>query len=65
MAEYLLLCHIPFFFGCMACGILVLRPGIGPAHAALETWSLNHWTAREVLLCYSLSIVKLFLMIAL
>ena len=32
----------------MACGILVPRPGIEPAPPALEVWSLNHWTAREV-----------------
>ena len=36
------LCH-------MACGILVPPPGIKPAPPALETRSLNHWTAREVL----------------
>ena len=36
------LCH-------MACGILVPPPGIEPAPPALETRSLNHWTAREVL----------------
>ena len=37
-----------FFFGlcCTACGILVPQPGIEPA--ALEAWSLNHWTPREV-----------------
>ena len=32
----------------MACGILVPRPGIDPAHSAVEAWSLNHWTAREL-----------------
>ena len=32
----------------MACGILVPRPGIEPVHPALEAWSPNHWTAREV-----------------
>ena len=31
-----------------ACGILVPRPGIEPVPPALETQSLNHWTAREV-----------------
>ena len=35
------------FFG-RACGILVPWPGIEPASPALEAWSLNHWTAREV-----------------
>ena len=32
----------------MACGILAPQPGIEPAFPALEAWSLNHWTAREV-----------------
>ena len=31
-----------------ACRILVPRPGIKPVPPAVETWSLNHWTAREV-----------------
>ena len=31
-----------------ACGVLVPRPGIEPRHPAVETQSLNHWTAREV-----------------
>ena len=31
------------------CGmILVPRPGIEPVPSAMEAWSLNHWTAREV-----------------
>ena len=33
---------------CMACGILVPQPGIEPMSPAVETQSLNHWTAREV-----------------
>ena len=33
----------------MAYKILIPRPGIKPAPPALEAWSLNHWTAREVL----------------
>ena len=32
----------------MACGILVSPPGPEPMSLALEVWSLNHWTAREV-----------------
>ena len=32
----------------MACGILVPWPGIEPMSLALEAWSLNHWTTREV-----------------
>ena len=31
-----------------AWGILVLGPGIKPVPPAVEAWSLNHWTAREV-----------------
>ena len=33
----------------MACGILVLQPGIKPSLLALEVWSLNHWTTGEIL----------------
>ena len=32
----------------MACGILVLGPGIKPVLPALEAWRLKHWTAREI-----------------
>ena len=38
-----------FFFGRVACGILVLQTGIEPMPPAVEARSLNHWTAREVL----------------
>ena len=31
----------------VACGILAPRPGIEPMSPAVETQSLNHWTARE------------------
>ena len=31
-----------------ACGILVPQPGVRPGPPALEVWSLNHWTTREV-----------------
>ena len=39
-----------FFFGLhhASYGILVPWPGIKPASRALEEWSLNRWTAREV-----------------
>ena len=33
-----------------ACAILVLQPGIKPVSPASGAWSLNHCTAREVLL---------------
>ena len=32
----------------MAHGILVPTSGMEPKPPAAETWSLNHWTAREV-----------------
>ena len=39
-----------FFFLAMSCGTwdLVPRPGIEPASPALEMWTLNYWTDREV-----------------
>ena len=33
---------------CTACVILVPCPRIKPASPALEAWSLNNWTAKEV-----------------
>ena len=48
----IVLCH-------MACGILVPWAGIEPMTPALEVWSLNHWTTREVpkfLECLSTSV---------
>ena len=36
------------FFGPIACGILVPQPRIEPTPPALEVWSINHWTPREV-----------------
>ena len=44
--------HYTFFFffwpRCVLCGILVPQQGIRPMPPALEAWSLNHWTTREV-----------------
>ena len=37
-----------FWPRCVACGILAPRPGTEPVPPAVEAWSLNHWTAREV-----------------
>ena len=37
------------FLAATACWILVLQPEIEPTSPALEAWSLNHWTPREVL----------------
>ena len=37
----------------LSCGMwdLVPLPGIEPGPSALEVWSLNHWTTREVPMC--------------
>ena len=49
LAGFLSFIYFIFFWPCpTACGILVPPPGIEPAPPALEAWSLNHWTAREV-----------------
>ena len=43
--------YVHFFFPSvchMACGILVLQPGVKPMPPAVEAWSFNPWTAREV-----------------
>ena len=37
-----------FYGGAAACGISVPRPGIELVPRAVEAWSLNHCTAREV-----------------
>ena len=37
-----------FFFGHVACGILVPRPGIELTPPALEAQSPNHWSVRAV-----------------
>ena len=36
---------------CVACGILVSRPGIEPTSPAFGSWVLSHWTTREVPVC--------------
>ena len=33
----------------MACGILIPWPEIEPMPPAVEVWSLDHWTTKEVL----------------
>ena len=38
-----------FWPRCVACGILVPQPGKEPVPPAVEVWSINHRTAREVL----------------
>ena len=37
-----------YWLHCSAYGILVPWPGIEPLAPALEAWSFNHWTAREI-----------------
>ena len=37
-----------FWLCSTACGIFVPWPAVKPASPALKTWSLNHWTPREV-----------------
>ena len=44
---WLLLFKIKFLHHA-ACDILVPQPGIEPVPPALEAWSLNHWTTKEV-----------------
>ena len=49
---FLLLFFFFFWPYLEACGIFILqfpRLGMEPRPAAVEVWSLNHWTAREVL----------------
>ena len=47
-SQYVFL-FIIIFFGCITCGILVSWPRTEPMPPALESWSLNHWTTKEVL----------------
>ena len=42
-------CFMFWLLGREACRILVPSPGIEPASPCMGRWSLNHWTAREVL----------------
>ena len=39
---------IIFWLNHAACGILVPQPEIESMPLAVEAWSLNHWTIREV-----------------
>ena len=36
-----------FWLHCVACGILVPRPGVEPMPSAVKSLSPNHWTSRE------------------
>ena len=56
---------IPHFFfwpHCVVCGILVLWPAIEPVPPAVETRSLNHWTAREVPLFFILNCLSILIL---
>ena len=44
-----------FWLHLEACGILVPQPGIEPVFPAVEVWSPNHWTTREVPILPSLT----------
>ena len=47
--TFLFLNFYLFFWPCLlACRILVPQPGIEPMSPAVETQTLNHWTAREI-----------------
>ena len=45
---YLKKIYLDLCFGHMARGILAPWPGIELMTPAMEAWSLNYWTAREV-----------------
>ena len=49
LSELLIFILFYFWPHHMACRILVPQPGIEPLPPAVEVWSLNHWTTREVL----------------
>ena len=45
---FFLLLLLFFWLHSVACRIIVPQPGIEPASPAVEAWSLNHWTTREI-----------------
>ena len=51
-----------FLAHCMACRILVPRPGIEPGPSAVKVPSLNHWTAREFPVSFFLNVSKGYIM---
>ena len=55
--EFCPLLFVCLFWPChVACGILVPRPGMEPIPPAVEVRSLNHWTAREVPVCFLIEV---------
>ena len=44
----------------MQCSISVPQPGIKSMPPAVEAWSPNHWTAREVPTSWNLKVLKLY-----
>ena len=46
--QIFMFCFVLSWLHHVACGILVPWPGIESVPPAVEAWSLNHWTAREV-----------------
>ena len=49
---FILLIYLFFWLHCTAGVILIPQPAIEPVYPAVEAWSLNNWTAREVPLLY-------------
>ena len=41
-------CAFFFLTAPSTCEILVPQPGTEPGPPALEAWSLNHWTTKEI-----------------
>ena len=48
----------------MACGVLAPWPGIEPMAPAMEAWSLNHSTAKEVSVEITLKLKSLSVVLA-
>ena len=48
LLDHMAVLFFTFWLSATEYGIFVLWLGIEPAPTALEAWSLNHWTTREV-----------------
>ena len=52
LPNFCVSCHFSFFWPCrVPYGILVPWPGMEPTLSAVEAWSLNHRSSRDVLKC--------------